>query len=70
MTAENIEYLRVGVDFVVTILLIIFLYSYAVSMWRRQKKGIYDYEKCGNLAVNDDLNDELVEPRIKSKEQK
>lgn len=70
MSAQTIEYLRVGVYFAVTILLIVFLYSYAISMWRRQKNGAYDYEKCGNLAVNDDLNDELIEPRIKQKEQK
>lgn len=66
MTAQYIEYIRVGAYFVVTILLIIFLYSYAISMWRRQKKGIRDYEKYGDLAINDSLNDELVEPRTTS----
>ena len=60
-----IEYVRVSVYFIVTLFLIIFLYSYAFSMWRRQKKGIHDYEKYGKLAVNDDLNDELIESRIK-----
>lgn len=69
MTAQHIEYIRVGAYFVVTTLLIIFLYSYAISMWRRQKKGIRDYEKYGDLAVNDSLNDELVEPRTTSKKE-
>ncbi|STO97169.1 cytochrome c oxidase, cbb3-type, CcoQ subunit [Helicobacter canis] len=70
MEAETIEYLRVGVYFVVTIFLIVFLYSYAVSMWRRQERGIRDYEKYGELAVRDDLNDDLIEPRITEKEQR
>ncbi|WP_304210053.1 cytochrome c oxidase, cbb3-type, CcoQ subunit [Helicobacter canis] len=70
MSAETIEYLRVGVYFVVTAILIVFLYSYAVSMWRRQKHGIRDYEKYGELAVRDDLHDDLVEPRITQKEQR
>lgn len=69
MTAQNIEYIRVGAYFVVTILLIVFLYSYAISMWRRQKKGLRDYEKYGDLAVNDSLSDELVEPRTTSKKE-
>lgn len=68
MTAEHIEYIRVGVYFVVTLLLIVFLYTYAFSMWKKQRTGAKDYEKYGGLAVNDDLNDELVEPRIKEKE--
>ncbi|GAD19377.1 hypothetical protein HFN_0508 [Helicobacter fennelliae MRY12-0050] len=34
-------------------------------MYRKQKNGTRDYEKYGELAVNDDLNDELIEPRIK-----
>ena len=69
MTAQHIEYIRVGAYFVVTILLIIFLYSYAISMWRRQKNGIRDYEKYGDLAINDNLNDELVEPHTTSKKE-
>lgn len=69
MTAQMIEYIRVGAYFVVTLILIVFLYSYAISMWRRQKKGLHDYEKYGNLAVNDDLSDELVEPRTTSKKE-
>ncbi len=69
MTAQMIEYIRVGAYFVVTLILIVFLYSYAISMWRRQKKGLRDYEKYGNLAVNDDLSDELVEPRTTSKKE-
>lgn len=69
MTAQHIEYIRVGAYFVVTILLIIFLYSYAISMWRRQKNGNRDYEKYGDLAINDSLSDELVEPRTTSKKE-
>lgn len=57
------DFIRAIAYIVITILLVAFLYSYAISMWRKQKKGIQDYEKYGGLAVNDSLDDELIEPR-------
>lgn len=65
MSAETLEIIRVSAYFIITVLLVVFLYSYAISMYRKQKNGTRDYEKYGELAVNDDLNDELIEPRIK-----
>ncbi len=65
MSAETWNLIRAGAYFVITVLLVIFLYSYAISMYRKQKNGTRDYEKYGSLAVNDDLSDDLVEPRIK-----
>lgn len=48
-----------------TILFTLFLYAYIFSMYRKQKKGIMDYERYGYLALNDALEDELIEPRHK-----
>ncbi|GAA9173829.1 cytochrome c oxidase, cbb3-type, CcoQ subunit [Helicobacter pylori] len=48
-----------------TILFTLFLYAYIFSMYRKQKKGIVDYERYGYLALNDTLEDELIEPRHK-----
>lgn len=51
---------------VFTILFTLFLYAYIFSMYRKQKKGIVDYERYGYLALNDALEDELIEPRHKN----
>ncbi|GAA9263724.1 cytochrome c oxidase, cbb3-type, CcoQ subunit [Helicobacter pylori] len=48
-----------------TILFTLFLYAYIFSMYRKQKKGIVDYERYGYLVLNDALEDELIEPRHK-----
>ncbi|WRE63146.1 cytochrome c oxidase, cbb3-type, CcoQ subunit [Helicobacter pylori] len=48
-----------------TILFTLFLYAYIFSIYRKQKKGIVDYERYGYLALNDALEDELIEPRHK-----
>ncbi len=49
-----------------TILFTLFLYAYIFSMYRKQKKGIVDYERYGYLVLNDALEDELIEPRHKN----
>ncbi|AFI05657.1 cytochrome c oxidase, cbb3-type, CcoQ subunit [Helicobacter cetorum] len=48
-----------------TILFTLFLYAYIFSMYRKQKKGVVDYERYGYLVLNDALEDELIEPRHK-----
>jgi len=70
MDMETLNTLRAWAYIIVTLLLIVFLYSYAVFMWRKQKKGTIDYEKYGSLAVNDSLEDEIVEPRETNKRSK
>lgn len=48
---------------VITILLCVFLYSYIFKMYRDEKKGVRDYEKYSRLALDDRLNDEVIEKR-------
>ena len=50
-----------GAYLVCTILLVVFLYSYIVYLYRAQKTGKVDYEKYGLLAINDDLSDRPIE---------
>lgn len=49
--------------FVTTIFLVIFLYGYIFTLYRRQKKGIEDYERYGYLALNDSLDDEIIDKK-------
>lgn len=49
----------------ITFILVIFLYSYIFSMYRKQKNGTRDYESYANLALKDRLDDEIIEERIK-----
>ncbi|MDU7693230.1 MAG: cytochrome c oxidase, cbb3-type, CcoQ subunit [Helicobacter sp.] len=47
----------------ITILLVVFLYAYIFSLYRRQKQGLEDYEKYGKLAINDSLDDEVIDAK-------
>ncbi|RAX55148.1 cytochrome c oxidase, cbb3-type, CcoQ subunit [Helicobacter sp. 16-1353] len=49
--------------FIVTILLVVFLYSYIYYMYKAQRSGKKDYEKYGRLALDDDILDTPVESR-------
>lgn len=53
-----------------TIVFTIFLYAYIVSMYVKDKKGITDYERYSQLALQDELDDTLIEPRSLSQSKK
>ena len=44
------------------IFLTIILYGYIVHLYRSEKKGERDYEKYGNMALDDELTSKPVEP--------
>ncbi|MWV63062.1 cytochrome c oxidase, cbb3-type, CcoQ subunit [Helicobacter saguini] len=50
-----------GIYFFSIVFLVIWLYSYIIYLYRAQRTGKVDYEKYAKLALNDDLNDELIE---------
>ena len=54
--------------FVVTILLVIFLYSYIYHMYSVQRSGKKDYEKYARLALDDSILDTPIESRQTNKE--
>lgn len=53
--------------FALTALLVVILYAYIYHLYSSQKKGIRDYEKYSNMALHDDITDELVEEKDKDK---
>ncbi|BCZ17843.1 Cytochrome c oxidase, cbb3-type FixQ [Helicobacter sp. NHP19-003] len=46
-----------------TVLFTLFLYFYIISMYVKDKKGITDYERYSQLALQDELTDAPIEPR-------
>lgn len=57
------NYLRGIAYFVITALLLVFLYGYIYNLYRRQRSGKEDYEKYSNLALRDKLDDEIIDGR-------
>ena len=39
------------------------LYAYWFHLYRSEKKGRRDYEKYANLALDDEINDKVLEKR-------
>ncbi|WP_353661745.1 cytochrome c oxidase, cbb3-type, CcoQ subunit [Hydrogenimonas sp. SS33] len=48
--------------FFFTVFLTVILYAYILHLYRAEKKGTRNYEKYGNLALDDELHSEPVEP--------
>ena len=57
-------------SFVMTIFLVIMLYGYIVHLYRREKKGERDYEKYGNIALDDEITSTPVEDKPASQRYK
>jgi cytochrome c oxidase cbb3-type subunit 4 len=53
--------------FALTAFLVVILYAYIYHLYSSQKKGTRDYEKYGNMALHDDITDELVEEKEQKK---
>lgn len=63
MDLGTILALQKVVYLVITVLLCVFLYSYIFKMYKDEKNGVRDYEKYSRLALDDSLNDEVIEKR-------
>lgn len=46
-----------------TIFLVVMLYWYIVHLYRSEKKGERDYEKYGNIALDDEVTSTPVEDK-------
>ena len=42
--------------FFMTIMFVVLLYGYIVYLYRSEKKGEKDYEKLGNIALDDEID--------------
>jgi len=57
--------------FILTALMVFILYSYIYHLYSSERKGIKDFEKYGNIALDDDITStplEKVEDESSSKE--
>lgn len=66
----EIRELQAYANFFFTIFLVFLLYGYIVHLYRSEKKGERDYEKYGNIALNDEITDAPVERNPKTLEEK
>ncbi len=53
--------------FALTAFLVVMLYWYIYHLYSSEKKGTKDYEKYANMALHDEITDELVEKKEDSK---
>ena len=56
--------------FFFTTFLVVVLYAYIYHLYSSQKKGKRDYEKYGNIALNDEITDKPVEEISKNDDKK
>ena len=49
--------------FALTVFLVVMLYGYIYHLYSSEKKGTRDYEKYGNMALHDEITDELIEKK-------
>lgn len=61
--------LQVYATFFMTIFLVLMLYGYIIHLYRSEKKGEKDYEKYGNLAIDDEINSTPIETNPKLSEE-
>lgn len=54
--------------FFFTAFLVVVLYAYIYHLYSSQKKGTRDYEKYGNIALQDDITDPPIEEISKKDE--
>jgi len=47
--------------FGLVVFMVVILYSYIYHLYSSEKKGIKDFEKYGNMALNDEVTDTPVE---------
>jgi len=56
----DIRELQGYASFFMTILLVVVLYWYIVYLYRSEKKGEKDYEKLGNIALDDEIDSKPI----------
>ncbi|MBU0633051.1 cytochrome c oxidase, cbb3-type, CcoQ subunit [bacterium] len=56
--------------FALVVFMVVILYSYIYHLYSSEKKGIKDFEKYGNIALNDEIDDAPVEEISKDEKNK
>ncbi|TET91320.1 MAG: cytochrome c oxidase, cbb3-type, CcoQ subunit [Sulfurovum sp.] len=56
----DIRELQGYASFFMTIFLVVMLYWYIIYLYRSEKKGEKDYEKLGNIALDDEIDSKPI----------
>jgi cytochrome c oxidase cbb3-type subunit 4 len=56
--------------FFLTAFMVFILYGYIMHLYKSEKTGQRDYEKYGNIALDDEITSKPVEENEKKKEKK
>jgi cytochrome c oxidase cbb3-type subunit 4 len=56
----DIRELQGYASFFMTIFLVVVLYWYIIYLYRSEKKGEKDYEKLGNIALDDEIDSKPI----------
>ena len=56
--------------FGLVVFMVVILYSYIYHLYSSEKKGIKDFEKYGNMALKDEIDDAPVEEVSKDEKNK
>ena len=57
----DIRNLQGYASFFMTIFLVVMLYWYIIYLYRSEKKGEKDYEKLGNIALDDEIDSKTID---------
>jgi cytochrome c oxidase cbb3-type subunit 4 len=68
MEYETLMTIQGYAKFALVLLVFIVFYSYAYSIYKRQKTGERDFEKYSNLVLDDSIESKPLEEREKDKE--
>jgi len=66
----DIRELQGYASFFMTVFLVVALYGYIVYLYRSEKKGEKDYEKLGNIALDDEIDSPTVNSSDPSPDEK
>ncbi len=70
MTTVEIEQLRAYLFVIGTGVVMVLFYYYIIYLYRSEKKGEKDYEKYGNLALDDELDSKILDKNPKNENDK
>lgn len=56
----DIRELQAYGTFFMTIFLVVMLYGYIIYLYRSEKRGEKDYEKLGNIAIDDEIDSDPI----------
>ncbi len=67
---ETIREIQAYAYVVATIFLVAMMYGYLYHLYKAEKKGTRNYEKYGDLALHDNIDDAPIEDRTPSNKEK